>query len=73
MKFLNIMFRTVSSTISQPATSAANAYVYLCSQGDQGGVVGIAWLSGTCNSNRFVRSSVNEYLGNDAVSGSVSF
>ena len=66
------MFRTVSSTISQTASSAANAYVYLCSQGDQGGVIGIAWLRGTCNPNRYTRSSINEYLVNDVITASVS-
>merc|ERR1712038_1846177 len=63
--------RTVSSNIASPATSNAYAYVFLCSQNDQGGVVGIAWLKGTCHPNRYVRSSINEYLSNDAISGAV--
>ena len=67
-----MLFRSVSSGIANPATSNANAYVFLCSENDQGGVVGIAWLSGTCSSTRFGRSSVNEYLGTDVVTGAVS-
>ena len=69
----NLFSRTVSSNIASPATSNAYAYVFLCSQSDQGGVVGIAWLKGTCHPNRYVRSSINEYLRNDAVTGAVSF
>ena len=65
-------YSTVSRTIANPSTSLANAYVFLCSENDRGGVVGIAWLSGTCDSTRYGRSSINEYLGNDAVTGSVS-
>ena len=62
---------SVSQTISNSANSDGNAYVYLCSQNDAGGVVGIAWLSGTCDTTRFGRSSINEYLGNDAVTAQV--
>ena len=73
IEFIIMICRSVSSGIANPATSSANAYVFLCSENDQGGVVGIAWLSGTCSSSRFGRSSVNEYLRNDAVTGAVSF
>ena len=62
----------MSSSISSSNPSGANSYVYLCSQGDQGGVVGIAWISGTCDPEGYGRTSVNEYLGNDAVTASVS-
>lgn len=58
--------------MANPATSLANAYVFLCSENDQGGTVGIAWLSGTCDSTRYGRSSINEYLYNDVVTASVS-
>ena len=67
-----LCFRDVSSNIAVPSTSNGNAYVFLCSQNNQGGVVGIAWVRGTCSSSRFARSSVNEYLNNDVVSASVS-
>ena len=63
---------SVSWNIANPATSLANAYVFLCSENDQGGTVGIAWLSGTCDSTRYGRSSINEYLYNDVVTASVS-
>ena len=63
----------MSYNIAYPSTSNANAYVFLCSQGDQGGVVGIAWVGGTCSSIRYGRSSINEYLRNDAITGAVSF
>ena len=33
--------------------------------------MGIAWLSATCDSTGRYRSSVNEYLGNDATTASV--
>ena len=65
-------FRTVSSTISYNSNSDANAYVFLCSENDLGGVVGIAWVGGTCASSRFGMSSINEYLRDDAVTGAVS-
>ena len=68
----HIFCRTVSWDFSYSETSAANAYVYLCSQGDQGGTVGIAWVSGTCSFSRYGRSSINEYLRNDAITGAVS-
>ena len=67
----NYHLRSVSASISANNPSNANAYVYLCSQNDQGGVVGIAWVSATCDSTGRYRSSVNEYLGNDATSASV--
>merc|ERR1711936_457066 len=57
---------SVSASISANNPSNANAYVYLCSQNNQGGVVGIAWLRGTCDRTGRYRSSVNEYLENDA-------
>ena len=65
-------FRTVSSTISYNSNSDANAYVFLCSENDLGGVVGIAWVGGTCASSRYGMSSINEYLRDDAVTGAVS-
>ena len=65
-------FRTVSSTIAYNSNSDANAYVFLCSENDLGGVVGIAWVGGTCASSRFGMSSINEYLRDDAVTGAVS-
>ena len=34
--------------------------------------MGIAWLQGTCDPGGFGRSSVNEYLGDDATTASVS-
>ena len=67
-----IFFRTVSSTIAYNSNSDANAYVFLCSENDLGGVVGIAWVGGTCASSRFGMSSINEYLRDDAVTGAVS-
>ena len=67
----NYHLRLVGDSISANNPSNANAYVYLCSQNDQGGVVGIAWVSATCDSTGRYRSSVNEYLGNDATSASV--
>ena len=67
----NYHLRSVSASISANNPSNANAYVYLCSQNNQGGVVGIAWLSATCDSTGRYRSSVNEYLGNDATTASV--
>ena len=70
-KLIVSLSSSVSQTISIPATSDGNAYVYLCSENDAGGVVGIAWLSGTCYFNRFARSSINEYLRNDAVTAQV--
>ena len=66
-----IVFRDVSSNIAVPSTSDGNAYVFLCYQNNQGGVVGIAWVRGTCSGSRFARSSVNEYLSNDVVTASV--
>ena len=60
----------MSSSIANP--SGANAYVFLCSQGNQGGTVGIAWLGGTCDSSGYGRSSVNEYFFNDATTAEVS-
>ena len=62
----------MSTNIATPSTSDGNAYVFLCSQNNQGGVVGIAWVRGTCSGTRFARSSVNEYLSNDIVTASVS-
>ena len=67
----NYHLRSVGDSISANNPSNANAYVYLCSQNDQGGVVGIAWVSSTCYWSQQYRSSVNEYLGNDATSASV--
>ena len=67
-----MFFRDVSSNIAVPSTSDGNAYVFLCYQNNQGGVVGIAWVRGTCSGSRFARSSVNEYLSNDVVTASVS-
>ena len=63
--------RAVSTNIATPATSNANAYVFLCSENDQGGVVGIAWLRGTCDSTNFGKSSINEYLSNDEITAGV--
>ena len=54
------------------ATSDGNAYVFLCSENDRGGYVGIAWLSSTCETERFGRSSISEYLRNDIITASVS-
>ena len=67
----NYHLRSVSASISANNPSNANAYVYLCSQNDQGGVIGIAWVGSTCYWSSQYRSSVNEYLGNDATSASV--
>ena len=72
IKYLLISSRDVSTNIANPSTSNGNAYVFLCSQNNQGGVVGIAWVRGTCSGTRFGRSSVNEYLSNDVVTASVS-
>ena len=67
-------FRKVSGEISQDNPSDANAYVYLCSEGNRGGVVGIAWVRGTCNTYKdgYFKSSLNEYLRNDVTSAAVS-
>ena len=65
------LFSSVSSNIATSATPSANSYVFLCSQSNQAGVVGIAWLSGTCDSSGFGRSSVNEYFYTDASTASV--
>ena len=71
----NFCFKSSSVTwnVANPAASNANAYVFLCSQNDQGGVVGIAWVDGTCDSTKGYRSSINEYLRNDVVTASVRF
>ena len=71
----NVRFNSSSVTwnIANPAASNANAYVFLCSQNDAGGVVGIAWVDGTCDSTKGYRSSINEYLRNDVVTASVRF
>ena len=62
----------MSFNIAKPSTSNGNAYVFLCSPNNQGGVVGVAWVGGTCDDSRFARSSVIEYLSNDVVTASVS-
>ena len=64
--------RSVSQNIATPSTSLAYAYVFLCSENDQGGTIGIAWVGGTCSSTRYGRSSVNEYLNSDVITGGVS-
>ena len=70
----SIFYSKVSQEISSYNPSGANAYVYLCSQNDQGGVVGIAWVFGTCQEQNYgyYKSSVNEYLRNDVETAAVS-
>ena len=62
----------MSSTIADVATTDANAYVFLCSENDRGGIVGIAWVDGTCEPTNFGRSSISEYVQNDIVTAAVS-
>ena len=65
----------MTENVAQNNTSGANAYVFFCSRNDQGGVVGIAWVGGTCYPSGFgkFKSSVVEYLSNDAVTANVSY
>ena len=62
----------VSHNIANSANPNVNAYVFLCSENDQGGTIGIAWVATTCDRTQNYRSSVTEYLNNDVVTASVS-
>ena len=66
-----IYFSTVSSSVANQ--SGANAYVFLCDNGDEGGVVGIAWVGGTCHSSGAYRSSITEYYVDDLSTSNVSY
>ena len=65
----------VSSSITRNNTSKANAYIYLCSKNDEGGVVGYAWKDGTCDDslNGYYKSAIIEYFYNDFASAVVCF
>ena len=67
--------RMVSSSITRNNTSKANAYIYLCSKNDEGGVVGYAWKDGTCDDslNGYYKSAIIEYFYNDFASAVVCF
>ena len=67
--------RTVSSSITRNNTSKANAYIYLCSKNDEGGMVGYAWKGGTCDDslNGYYKSAIIEYFYNDFASAVVCF
>ena len=62
----------MSHNIANSANPNVNAYVFLCSENDQGGTIGIAWVATTCDRTQNYRSSVTEYLNNDVVTASVS-
>ena len=61
----------MSANIASNSNSNANAYVFLCSQNDEGGFVGIAWVGETCNVNKFRRSSISEYINDDLTTAAV--
>ena len=67
----NDLFSSVSSNIANP--TGANAYVFLCDNGDVGGVVGLAWLGGTCDPSGSYRSSITAYFQDDFTTSDVSY
>ena len=59
------------SNIARNAESEANAYIFLCSQNDQGGYAGYARGSATCSNDKSERLSISEYLHNDVYTAAV--
>ena len=57
--------------IARNAKSEPNAYVFLCSQNDQGGYIGVAIPRATCNPSKFNRISISEYVKNDVHTATV--
>ena len=46
-------------------SDSTNAFVLLSYEGNQGGVVGVAWLGTTCRSDRGMRVNINEWFVSD--------
>ena len=48
-----------------------NLFTIMTYQGNQGGVVGIAWVGVVCRSEKGIRASINEWIGDDLLSAEV--
>ena len=48
----------------------ARAYVFMCSQENKPGTIGIAWVKASCADPKF-RTSINEYVNNDGYTGEI--
>ena len=43
----------------------ADAYVLISNENDAYGIIGIAWVGGTCSSSRYIRTSITEFFRNE--------